>query len=78
MVDELLRRIADAGTTVLMVEQNVKPADRGYVAARRPGEPAARRKLLARSSVIPRGLGARKATRESLLLRQAVPWCDFF
>jgi branched-chain amino acid transport system ATP-binding protein len=41
MVDELLaiaRRIADAGTTVLMVEQNVKKAlavaDRGYAIER--------------------------------------------
>ena len=53
MVDELLgiaRRIADSGTTVLMVEQNVKKAlavaDRGYVVASGPA------KLLARSTVV--------------------------
>ncbi|MBI5256652.1 MAG: aldehyde dehydrogenase family protein [Burkholderiales bacterium] len=59
MVDELLaivRRIADAGTTVLMVEQNVRKAlavaDRGHVLERGrlvAGGPAF---LLARSSVI--------------------------
>jgi branched-chain amino acid transport system ATP-binding protein len=50
MVDELLaiaRRIADAGTTVLMVEQNVRKAlavaDRGYVMERGRWWPAARR-----------------------------------
>ena len=59
MVDELLaiaRRIADAGTTVLMVEQNVKKAlavaERGYVLER--GSLVARgpATLLARSSVV--------------------------
>jgi vanillin dehydrogenase len=59
MVDELLaivRRIADAGTTVLMVEQNVRKAlavaDRGHVLERGrliAGGPAS---LLARSTVI--------------------------
>jgi acyl-CoA reductase-like NAD-dependent aldehyde dehydrogenase/ABC-type branched-subunit amino acid transport system ATPase component len=59
MVDELLaivRRIADAGTTVLMVEQNVRKAlavaDRGHVLERGrlvAGGPAP---LLARSTVI--------------------------
>ena len=59
MVDELLaiaRRIADAGTTVLMVEQNVKKAlavaDRGHVLERGvlvAGGPAAE---LARSDVV--------------------------
>jgi len=59
MVDELLamvRRIADAGTTVLMVEQNVKKAlalaDRGYVMERGALVASGPAKLLARSSVI--------------------------
>jgi len=59
MVDELLamaRRIADAGTTVLMVEQNVKKAlamaDRGYVLERGTLVASGPAKLLARSAVV--------------------------
>ena len=59
MVDELLamvRRIADAGTTVLMVEQNVKKAlavaDRGYVMERGALVASGPAKLLARSTVV--------------------------
>jgi branched-chain amino acid transport system ATP-binding protein len=59
MVDELLamvRRIANAGTTVLMVEQNVKKAlalaDRGYVMERGVLVASGPAELLARSSVI--------------------------
>jgi acyl-CoA reductase-like NAD-dependent aldehyde dehydrogenase/ABC-type branched-subunit amino acid transport system ATPase component len=59
MVDELLaiaRRIADAGTTVLMVEQNVRKAlavaDRGYVLERGRLVASGAATLLARSSVI--------------------------
>ncbi len=59
MVDELLaiaRRIADAGTTVLMVEQNVKKAlavaDRGYVLERGTLVASGPSALLARSSVV--------------------------
>jgi ABC-type branched-subunit amino acid transport system ATPase component len=59
MVDELLgmaRRIADAGTTVLMVEQNVKKAlavaDRGYVLERGALVASGPATLLARSTVI--------------------------
>ncbi len=59
MVDELLaiaRRIADGGTTVLMVEQNVKKAlavaDRGYVLERGSLVASGPAKLLARSTVV--------------------------
>ncbi len=59
MVDELLaiaRRIADAGTTVLMVEQNVRKAlavaDHGYVLERGRLVAQGTAPLLARSSVI--------------------------
>jgi branched-chain amino acid transport system ATP-binding protein len=59
MVDELLaiaRRIADAGTTVLMVEQNVKKAlavaERGYVLERGALVARGPAALLARSSVV--------------------------
>ena len=59
MVAEVLsiaRRIADAGTTVLMVEQNVKKAlavaDRGYVLERGAIVASGPARLLARSSVI--------------------------
>jgi branched-chain amino acid transport system ATP-binding protein len=70
MVDELMaiaRRIADAGTTVLMVEQNVKKAlavaDRGYVLERGVLVASGPARLLARSSVIRETyLGAGQAT----------------
>lgn len=59
MVDELLaiaRRIADAGTTVLMVEQNVRKAlavaDRGYVLERGRLVASGPATLLARSAVV--------------------------
>jgi vanillin dehydrogenase len=59
MVDELLaiaRRIADAGTTVLMVEQNVRKAlavaDRGYVLERGVLVASGPATLLSRSTVI--------------------------
>src|SRR5512140_562754 len=59
MVDELLaiaRRIADAGTTVLMVEQNVRKAlavaDRGYVMERGALVASGPARLLARSTVV--------------------------
>jgi branched-chain amino acid transport system ATP-binding protein len=59
MVAEVLsiaRRIADAGTTVLMVEQNVKKAlavaDRGYVLERGAIVASGPAKLLSRSSLV--------------------------
>lgn len=59
MVDELLamtRRIADAGTTVLLVEQNVKKAlavaDRGYLLERGQLAASGPARLLARSSAV--------------------------
>jgi len=59
MVDELMaiaRRIADAGTTVLMVEQNIRKAlavaDRGYVLERGALVASGAASLLARSTVI--------------------------
>jgi branched-chain amino acid transport system ATP-binding protein len=59
MVDELLaiaRRIADNGTTVLMVEQNVKKAlavaDRGYVMERGQFVASGDARLLVRSTVV--------------------------
>ena len=59
MVDELLaiaRRIADAGTTVLMVEQNVRKAlavaDRGYVLERGTLVASGPARLLARSTAV--------------------------
>ncbi len=73
MVDELLaiaRRIADAGTTVLMVEQNVKKAlavaDRGYVLERGTLVASGAARLLARSSVVREAyLGAASADTPS-------------
>ncbi len=73
MVDELLamvRRIADGGTTVLMVEQNVKKAlaiaDRGYVLERGTLVASGPAKLLQRSNVIREAyLGARAADTTS-------------
>ena len=73
MVDELLaivRRIADAGTTVLMVEQNVKKAlavaDRGYVLERGALVASGPARLLARSSVIREAyLGAGKDAKKA-------------
>jgi len=73
MVDELLamvRRIADGGTTVLMVEQNVKKAlavaDQGYVLERGTLVASGPAKLLQRSNVIREAyLGANAADTTS-------------
>ena len=79
MVAELLgmaRRIADAGTTVLMVEQNVKKAlavaDRGYVLERGALVASGPATLLARSTVIREAyLGVDAAVRTSPVSRTA-------
>ena len=85
MVDELLaiaRRIADAGTTVLMVEQNVKKAlavaDRGYVLERGQIVASGDARLLARSTVVREAyLGADSAdttdARDAVARRKAQP-----
>jgi len=73
MVDEMLgmvRRIADGGTTVLMVEQNVKKAlavaDRGYVLERGTLVASGPAKLLARSTVVREAyLGAASSDRST-------------
>ena len=73
MVAELLaaaRRIADGGTTVLMVEQNVRKAlavaDRGYVMERGALVASGSARLLARSSVVRQAyLGAAEAASTS-------------
>jgi len=78
MVDELLqiaRRIADAGTTVLMVEQNVKKAlavaDRGYVLERGAFVASGPARLLARSAVIQEAyLGAATAAPQRTPARE--------
>ena len=87
MVDELLaiaRRIADQGTTVLMVEQNVRKAlavaDRGYVLERGRLVASGPATLLARSSVIRHAyLGAapaknpdEQATKENPAMSEAL------
>ena len=73
MVDQLLgiaRRIADAGVTVLMVEQNVKKAlavaDRGYVLERGTLVASGPARLLARSTIVREAyLGAQRADETS-------------
>ena len=81
MVDELLamvRRIADGGTTVLMVEQNVKKAlavaDRGYVLERGTLVAAGAAKLLARSTVVREAyLGAQSSETTSASRAVQIP-----
>ncbi len=80
MVDELLgiaQRIAAAGTTVLMVEQNVKKAlavaDHAYVLERGMLVASGPAKLLARSSVVREAyLGVEKATTRPATPKPAV------
>ncbi len=75
MVDELLaiaRRIADAGTTVLMVEQNVRKAlavaDRAYVLERGRLVASGPARLLARSTAITQAyLGPTSRDKESTM-----------
>jgi len=74
MVDEVLaitRRIADAGTTVLMVEQNVRKAlamaDRGYVLERGRLVASGPAFLLARSTVIHHAYLGKPATGATAL-----------
>ena len=86
MVDELLaiaRRIADAGTTVLMVEQNVRKAlaiaDRGYVLERGRLVASGPAFLLARSSVIRHaylGKAASTATSKTSSNAKETPMSD--
>ena len=79
-VDELLaiaRRIADAGTMVLTVEQNVRKAlavaDRGYVLERGRLVTGTDAGLLARSTVIPMPTWARPLPRSQR--RPRCPTC---
>ncbi|GAP36282.1 putative VANILLIN dehydrogenase oxidoreductase protein [Piscinibacter sakaiensis] len=86
MVDELLaiaRRIADGGTTVLMVEQNVRKAlavaDRGYVLERGRLVASGPASLLARSTVIRQaylGQGAAAPATASSLSSKENPVSD--
>ena len=86
MVDELLaiaRRIDDAGTTVLMVEQNVRKAlaiaDRGYVLERGRLVASGPAFLLARSSVIRHaylGKAASTATSKTSSNAKETPMSD--
>jgi branched-chain amino acid transport system ATP-binding protein len=79
MVDELfviVRRIADAGTTVLMVEQNVKKAlaiaDRGYVIERGSIQADGPAALLARSTVIREAYLGSNSTEKTTTAKDAV------
>ncbi len=86
MVDELLaiaRRIADAGTTVLMVEQNVRKAlavaDRGYVLERGRLVASGPATLLARSTIVRQaylGSGATAAPTAAVSTAKESPMSD--